>query len=123
MIKLKIESNINFKSLDKDISKNVNIALTKIGIKVSNEAKRAHQYQNGTGNLRAATTYWLNKSLSKLRVFIDEDKADYGKYIHNGFKGWSPDRFIDNAILKHRVWINKMVDKAVADAIKKWNRK
>ena len=55
-----------------------------------------HRYTRRTGLLSSATKYTADKD--EATVYIDDAQADYGKFVHDGFRTWAPDTFIPNAI-------------------------
>jgi hypothetical protein len=93
-----IEININtYDKIDPTvIQQAIDITLDRLGPKIAQEAKNIHRYKSQTGNLERATKY--NKSKNGAKIYIDDVKAKYGKYIHDGFKKWAPDQFIDKAV-------------------------
>jgi hypothetical protein len=62
---------------------------------IAEYAQENHRFDSQTGNLISAIKsemYGLSG-----RVYIDDYIADYGKYVHDGFKTWAPDTFVYDA--------------------------
>lgn len=85
--------------------------------KIQADAQRQHRYKRRTGRLERSIKVTSNKSGGE--VFIDDTFADYGKYVHDGFKGWAPDKFLDKAVDKNSRALDAAVDKAIDQAINK----
>lgn len=105
------------KSLDDEITKE----LEKISNKILKEAKNNHRFKSRTGNLLAATKKELGIDKNSINeVFkIDDIKAPYGSYIHEGFRGWSADKYLENAVVRNEDNMEKAVEKGIDNAIKK----
>jgi hypothetical protein len=59
--------------------------------------KPAKRYTSRTGALsRSVAASVLDSGLTGV-VDLRDEIAEYGKYIHEGFKSWQPDPFLDNA--------------------------
>jgi len=72
---------------------------------IETSARTDHRYNSKTGRLTRATKV---KTVDQtLKAYIDDNTAKYGKYIHSGFKGWAPDRFLERAIESN---LNKIDD-------------
>lgn len=59
-------------------------------------ARVRHRYNNRTGNLSHSVRIRRKKYESS--IYIDEARAPYGVYVHNGTRRWAPDRYIPEAI-------------------------
>jgi hypothetical protein len=101
----------------KVITKAINNALDIVGPKMAQDAKNKHRYKTRTGNLERATNF--NRIENKAKVYIDDIKAKYGKYIHDGYKNKAPDRFIDQAVDNNLTLLDetfaKEIDKLIGD--------
>ena len=94
MIEFNITSTITKSSAN--VQPAIDMAFKRWGAIVLNEAKTNHRYISRTGTLRNATSAdYLD---NKLKLYINEAKAKYGKYVHEGQRSWAQDPFIDNAV-------------------------
>lgn len=75
-----------------------------------NYAQNNHRYQSRTGNLRNSTETSIKDIVS---LYINKAKAEYGSYIHDGFKSWKADPFIDKAIEDNLTKIEQIIDKNI----------
>lgn len=123
MIKSEIKNDLDFSGFDDILQSKINERLNKIGRFLAQYAQKHHRYKHRTGNLKNATRFWVNKAKARVRLYISEEQADYGKYVHEGHGTWKEDRFIDNAILKNQDYINSEMNEAIAEAAAEWNRK
>ena len=113
---------------------------------VEDEAKQNHRYTTRLGNLRDSVKGYggvtasvlkegIFKRLKELFKFGKGAKAyvelvlhdeghplgtEYGKWIHEGFKSWSPDRFIDKSMNKHQMTIIRNWSEAIDKANRKF---
>lgn len=113
---------------------------------VEDEAKQNHRYTTRLGNLRDSVKGYGGVTASVLKegifkrlkelfklgkcakayvelVLHDEGHSlgtEYGKWIHEGFKSWSPDRFIDKAMTKHQMTIIRNWGEAIDKANRKF---
>jgi hypothetical protein len=92
-------------------------AIDDVASKIQRTAKTNHRYTRRTGRLAAAVK--RETTDDSVTIYIDSALADYGKYIHDGFKSWSPDTFIDDAYAAHERDLSAAIDRAVDDTIKK----
>jgi len=83
-----------------DVDKVVASAMNEWGISVIRSARSKHRYNVQTGNLEKATELQDTNQTGRLQIvlWVNDAIARYGKYIHNGFKSWAPDRFLDGAV-------------------------
>lgn len=60
------------------------------------EAKATHRFTARSGNLERSVISEMKRSDKDIQgsVLLKDSIALYGKYIHNGFKSWSPDPFL-----------------------------
>lgn len=122
-LRAEITNDLDFGGLNDIMARHINKKLHKIGYFLAEYAKKNHRYNHRTGNLKRSTRFWVNKSISRVRLYISEQQAHYGKYVHEGHGTWKPDRFIDNAIKRNKDYIDREVAEAMRDATKEWNRK
>jgi len=59
------------------------------------QAKASHRFTSRSGRLEQAIQGTL--AGSKGEALINNSIASYGKYIHEGHRSWSPDRFLTKA--------------------------
>lgn len=123
MLKAVIKSDLNFNTFGDDVQKEVNKELHHIGRYLAKYAQDHHRYVHRTGNLKFATRYWVDRAKARVRVYISETQAHYGKYVHDGHRSWSPDRFINNALWKNIDYVDERLKMARNRAIKNWNKR
>jgi hypothetical protein len=80
-------------------------------------AKLHHRYTRRTGKLSNAVVVVRNEHGGE--VGINDASAPYGKYVHEGFKTWAPDKFLDDAAESNEHLLDTLVNKAAGEAIKK----
>lgn len=102
-----LDINIQFKSDEEAINLGIQDAQDKIGLLITNYAKTYHRYKNRTGNLTRSIGY--NKLANNIIKEYIGNSAPYGGLIHEGFKKWSPDPFITNAIAANQDKIEQII--------------
>lgn len=122
-IRAEIFQDLNFDGYNDLIQKAVLKRLGKIGYFIAKYAQNNHRYTVRTGNLKNSTRYWVNRARQRLRIYISEGQADYGKYVHEGHGTWAPDQFIDGAIAKNKKYIDEQLEEAIKEATGEWNRR
>jgi len=80
----------------KDFGPLIERAMLKATEEARTRAQQEHRYQRQTGNLQRAIKSKYTKNAAEL--FIDSAVAKYGTYIHQGFMGWDPDPFLEEAM-------------------------
>lgn len=63
------------------------------------EAKASHRFVSRSGNLERSIIPEVKQTRNNIigRVYLKDSIANYGKYIHNGFRSWKPDPFLEKA--------------------------
>lgn len=108
--------------LAKDLVPTLTDELNKVSNEIVVEAKNNHRFKSRTGNLVEATKKELKIDRESIRALykIDNLKAPYGGYIHDGKKGWSADKYLENAVNRNEEKImqalSRGTDKAIAKA-------
>lgn len=72
----------------------------KLSLEIVLEAKAVHRFTSRSNNLERSVKNTISttpKSITS-NFKLDERIANYGKYIHRGFRSWKPDPFLKNAI-------------------------
>jgi hypothetical protein len=101
-------------------------AKTQLGV-VQKTARTFHRFQSTSG-MRPNGRYYRNTGRLERsiqvemsddggRVYLDEGIADYGVYIHSGFKSWESDPFVYEAFDEFREDILNNIGEAVSRAI------
>jgi len=124
MIKVKIDTSEVTKALDvfqKNIQPEVTKELNSVSDKIINEARTNHRFNSRTGNLVQSTLKELGIDKNSIKAIykIDDARAPYGKYVHDGQRSWSEDKFLENAVERNEKNIEKAIDKGLDTAIKK----
>lgn len=85
--------------------------------KVLSDAARMHRFKSRTGNLISS----LRSSISaeSAEFMIDNAQAPYGKYVHEGFKSWQSDPFLQSAVNSNAENITNTVSAAIGKLIDK----
>ncbi len=123
MIRAEITNDLDFSGYTDILQKEINKELHVIGRFLVKYAQNTHRYQNRTGNLKESTRFWVDKAKARVRLYISESRAEYGKFVHEGHGTWSADRFIDNAIVRNKEYIDERMQEAISRAAKEFNRK
>lgn len=108
------------KGFVRDLTKAVNDQIEADAIVTKIDAQNNHRYTVRTGNLRRNTTFKMDRRISAVKFYIDDVKAHYGKFIHDGFKTWSPDPFLSKAVTKGMKRTYTSVTKTINKLIKKY---
>jgi len=82
---------------------------------LQNKAQTEHRYKRRTGALQGATVAKATKM--EIEGYIDESKAYYGKFVHEGHHSWAPDRFLTSAFDNAENAIVESVDKSISASI------
>lgn len=90
-------------------------------------AKAVHRFQSTSGRRPTGRYYKNTHRLERSvqvemtdtggRVYLDEGIADYGIYVHEGQRSWSPDQFVYDAFEAQKDDIVTGIGEAVAIAI------
>jgi hypothetical protein len=81
-------------------------------------AKMVHRFNSITNNLENATQSMVAKNGLGVKFFIDDQKARYGKYIHEGFKSWGRDPYLRTQVENNIGKLTDAVEKAIDTASK-----
>jgi hypothetical protein len=134
------------KEYPEDLVKELRKASKRSASIVEDEAKQNHRYTTRLGNLRDSVKGYggvtasvlkegIFKRLKELLKFGMGAKAyvelvlhdeghplgtEYGKYIHEGFKSWGADKFIDKSMAKHQMTIIRNWREAIDKANRKF---
>lgn len=98
-------------SFSKDIEKEILLELEKEFKLVVDKAKRVHRFTTRTGRLERATL--TDVQGKTVRALIDDALAPYGKYIHEGFKTWSSDPYLEEKFDQDESKIIVELEKAI----------
>jgi hypothetical protein len=85
---------------------------------IQTEAKLNHRFDSDTGKLEESIDVELVRNLEGV-VKLNRAIASYGNYIHDGFPGWRPDRFITKAALKKRPKVKKNIEDQIRRILKR----
>jgi len=82
---------------------------------VQKTAQQQHRYTRRSGKLeRSVRVETTTKGGS---VYLDDGVANYGKYVHEGFRSWGSDKFLENATDNNLRALDADVDRAIDKAI------
>lgn len=76
------------------------------------EAKATHRFCPQTGNLERSILSDVKRCGKEIvgKVYLEDSIAVYGKYIHRGFKSWTPDPFLETAKDKYFPQIKSAIE-------------
>lgn len=100
-----------------EVEDEVEGALEKSIKKVADEARIVHRFRSRTGRLQSAVQ--TETQGYSARAFINDGLAPHGKHIHDGFKSWTPDPFLEDALRRNESSIGNELESAVSRAITK----
>lgn len=100
-----------------EIEDEIEGALDKSIKKVADQARAVHRFRSRTGRLKSAVQTEVQGYSA--RAFIDDGLAPHGKHIHDGFKSWAPDPFLEDALRRNELSIGTEIESAVSRAITK----
>ena len=103
--------------LSEDIKGEVEKVLEESFAKVIKEAQSVHRFRSKTGRLVSAVQSEVNGYTAK--AFIDDRLAPYGGFIHDGFKSWSPDPFLEDAFRRNSPELDRAIDASIARTIQR----
>jgi len=89
-------------------------------IVVIDQAHRIHRHITRTGNLNRATRYQMDKRNTAVKFYIADQRANYGKYVHDGTRYWRPDPFLFNAVRRNARRIYADMTRRVRSLIRKY---
>jgi len=83
-------------------------------------AKVHHRHETRTGRLNDAIAGKVDQDGLGAEIYFDSSKygSKYAKYVHDGHRGWAPDRFLDEAVQDRENDIQTGFDRAVQEALK-----
>jgi len=82
---------------------------------IENQARCIHKYKLRTGKLKSAT--FVQQNRMEIDGWLDETKAPYAQYVHDGTSDIQPDPFLANAFDSRTGEIERMAEAAVDAAI------
>lgn len=106
-----------------ELSKRLEAAFVDIGELLTIEARAMHRWKHRKHNLEQDIGYkkllGVKHGISfglKENFHMTKTRTgrSYGEYLHDGFKSWSPDPWIHNAVTKKEPEITKEINDAVA---------
>jgi len=111
------------KSFNKFYKDEIGKAEIKIKNRLLRSARTKHRYTHRQHNLEESTIVknGLSEKVAEMKMFVDLNKAPYGQLIIKGFKSWTSDPFLNNAIDANETWIHTTIEKAVDAAITRMN--
>jgi len=122
-VEIKVDDTKGFMSSFWDIVKKKKPAYEKrIQSILERAAKTEHRYKSRTGNLRNATKAEIDLN-KKIRLYVDEGKADYAKFVVNPRGTWKGDPFIDKAAENNNDEIMQVLKELYDESINEWNGK
>ncbi len=108
-----VKVNIDVNKIVKDIETGIDKGVKEITPKIVEIAKTNHRYKDRTGNL--TNSIMIDQIENGLNLFA---KQKYGLYIHEGFKTWSPDDWLYDAINDNMDMILNSMNKHIARELK-----
>jgi hypothetical protein len=106
--------NVDLSDMERDqrlISEGINESIPLIKNLLTTYSKNNHRFKSRTGKLQNAIE--SNTINNKVQLLINNTKAKYGSYIHDGTKYITADPFIDNAILNNETAIERIIIESI----------
>lgn len=100
-----------------EISNYVRPAMKEAMVLIATRASTTHRYTTRSAMLDRSIQTDVDQSGFTGRVFLDTGVATYGPYIHEGFKSWPPDRFLDEAAVFYQEDVASLLEDAVDAAL------
>ena len=91
--------------------------LENLSLDIVIEAKANHRFTSRSNNLERSIKYRIVQSPNKIQSIFSLDNriANYGKFIHEGFRSWKPDPFLFNAIDNKTKNLKKLITQKVKE--------
>ena len=87
---------------------------------IQSYARANHRYLNRTGNLQKSTYTSYSRVKKRIEAYVDNNQADYGKYVAGGNGSWSGDDFLDEAIKANETLIDNYISIAMDESWERW---
>lgn len=100
-----------------DVSDEIKKSLDSEFTDIVKEAKQIHRFRNRTGRLLSAVQKEIKGYTAS--ALIQDGRAPHGKFIHDGFKSWAPDPFLEDAFRRNERGLIKALSDSVEKLIKK----
>jgi hypothetical protein len=109
----KVDVQINSKAIEADIRKGIAKALKELTPKLLAKARSNHRYTDQTGALTNSTM--VSQIVNGISLSAS---VNYALYIHDGFKTWSPDPWLENTLNNNMNMILASLNKHIAATLK-----
>ena len=85
--------------------------IEKVSMDIVLEAKAHHRFESRSNNLEKSIKNKIKTGANKISssFYFDNRIANYGKFIHEGFKSWKPDKFLEDSFNKHINMLKKLL--------------
>lgn len=82
---------------------------------VAADATAHHRFTSRSGNLERSIQSGAKEAAGDVvgEVFLRDQVADYGKYVHQGHGSWKPDKFIESAFARSEAKIDAAITRAI----------
>lgn len=112
-MKVDVDVKIDTNAIIRDIETGIDKGIKEVSPKIVDLAKRNHRYNDVTGSLSNSTM--INQIENGLTLVA---KQHYGLYIHEGFKTWAPDKWLEDAINDNMDMILNSLNNHIANELK-----
>ncbi len=100
-----------------EIANFVRPAMKEAMVLVATRASLTHRYTTRSAMLDRSIQTDVDQSGFSGRVYLEPGIANYGVYIHEGFKSWAPDKFLNEALEFHESDVVTLLEDAVNAAL------
>ena len=109
-----VKVNIDANKINDQIERGVNYAIKALQPILVNYAKTHHRYDDQTGNL--SNSIQLDQLNMGMRL---QANAEYGVFIHDGFKTWQPDPWLEETLKANEDLIIDTMNKYISIELNK----
>lgn len=100
-----------------EVARFVRPAMGEAMANVATRAALTHRYITRSGMLDRSIQSEVDATGFVGRVYLEPGIAAYGQYIHEGFKSWAPDRFLNESLQANTDDIVEKIQDAVNAAV------
>jgi hypothetical protein len=105
----------SFSKMPKGVLSAAAVGVVKTNAEVQKQAVKVHRFKRKKGDLQRSVKQRAREK--EFDVYLDDNEASHGKWIHGGFKSWRADQFLykafRNKVKRYEVNINKEIRKVL----------
>lgn len=110
---VEVTINIDTNKIINKMNTGISDAIRELTPKLLAYAKSHHRYNDISGNLTNSTS--ISQMKTGLTLYAS---MEYGSYIHNGFKTWSPDPWLKETLENNKRLIDETIKKHIGKSTK-----